>query len=254
MNCRLREKARSRSVVAKLIPSMKAAVAEILAKRVKDRETIGLGSGTTAELAVELIGKRIRAEGLQISGVPTSHGISLKAAQAGIAVLSPLGDYSLDWSFDGADEVDGDLNMIKGQGGAMLLEKVVARQSKSVVIIVTEEKLVKCLGERHRVPVEVVPEAVHLVTRQLLDELGAESVELRMASKKYGPVISEHNNLILDVKFSNIDRDLEQRIKVITGVVESGLFIDCASEVLVATPNGVISKRRQGEKIIEAPV
>ncbi len=220
---------------------MKTLVARALAKRIKDGQTIGLGSGSTVELAIDQIQERISREKLRISGVPTSHRVALIAAEAGINVLSPMIACNLDWAFDGADEIDNAFNMIKGRGGAMLNEKIMARRTAKLVIIVGEDKLVETLGKRHPVPVEVIPEAMPLVRKGLLG-LGARDSILRNSSEKYGPLITEHNNLILDTWFDSITPELEAKIKQLTGVVESGLFIGCTDEVFVARADGVYSR------------
>ena len=235
---------------------MKALVARALASRVKDGDVIGIGSGTTVEMAVDQIGQRIARDGISVAGVPTSYRIALKAEEAGIKVFSEISALKLDWAFDGADEVDPAFNMIKGRGGAMLSEKIVAMRAKDLVIIVTDEKLVDNLGTNFPVPVEVVPHAVH-IAREGLEKLGASSVELREATNKYGPVVTEHNNLILDAKFSNISPELEKDINSLTGVVENGLFIDCTRELLIAREDGVWSRKlnngkQEEEKVLDS--
>ena len=212
---------------------MKDLVAIALAARVKDGELIGLGSGSTAELALEQIGARIKKENLHIRGVATSHRTSFLAAEQGIEVISPLCEVSIDWAFDGADEVDPQFRMIKGGGGAMLSEKIVAKRAGELVILVTEEKLVERLGSRFAVPVEAIPSALVLVKEGLLG-LGAKEVRVREAVNKYGPVISEHGNLIVDARFDSISAELDAEICSICGVVDSGLFLDLNPELLIA--------------------
>lgn len=235
---------------------MKSLVARTLAKRVQEGEVIGLGSGSTVELAIDQIAQRISRDGLRVSGVPTSYRTALVAKQAGIQVLSSIPCPKLSWAFDGADEVDPDSNLIKGRGAAMLSEKIIARQSKGLVIIVSENKLVDQLGKRFPVPVEVVPEAVQLVEEALL-KLGARECNLREAVNKYGPVVTEHNNLILDAWFNKIEVGLEQEINSLTGVVENGLFIGFRPELLIARQDGVWSRRfadgKTTETLLESP-
>lgn len=227
---------------------LKNKVAKVLAARVKSGEVLGLGSGSTVEATIMALGERIRAEKLQVSGVPSSHHIGFLAEAAGIHLLAPVSNVSPDWCFDGADEVDPDLNMIKGGGAAMLNEKIVAERSKRLVIVVHEEKLVPKLGTKFAIPVEIIPEAVGLVQKGL-EKLGASKVELRTASRnqKYGPVVTEHNNLIYDAWFKDIRPELDQQINVITGVVNHGLFINRAHEVLVAKADGVYSLEHGGK-------
>ena len=230
--------------------SMKSLVARALAKRVQDGDVIGIGSGSTVELALEHIAERIARDKLHVLGVPTSHRTALVAEHAGIRVLSPISRTPLAWAFDGADEVDPAFRMIKGRGAAMLNEKIIARRAAEFVIIVSEEKLVDRLGKIHPVPIEVIPEAIQIVEDGLM-RLGARKVVLRAAANKYGPVITEHNNFVLDVTFDEIGPDLEQQVKSISGVVESGLFFDCATEVLVSRSSGIWSQRLANGKLTE---
>lgn len=232
---------------------MKSVVARALAGRVRDGELIGIGSGSTVELAIEEIGRRIRDKGLRVRAVPTSHRTALVAEEVGIEVLSPVSRAKLSWAFDGADEVDPELNLIKGRGAAMLHEKIVARRAKRLVIAITEDKLVSRLGETFSVPVEVIPDALGLV-EQGLQELGASEVVLREAAKKYGPVVSEDGNFVLDARFASIRPELESKIKNLTGVVESGLFIGCTDEVLVARKTGVFSQKLKDGRVIEEKI
>lgn len=218
-------------------------LAKVLTGRVKDGETIGIGSGTTVEMAVQQIGERIRQERITVFGVPTSHQIALIARDVGIRVLSSITSEVIPWAFDGADEVDDDFQLIKGRGGAMLNEKIIAKRTSKLVIIVSEEKLVDHLGKKYPIPVEVIPEAVCLV-KEGLKTLGAREVNLRAAVGKYGPVITEHNNVIVDARFDEIHPKLEGQIKSLTGVVESGLFIGCTDELLIERGGKVYSRKK----------
>lgn len=229
---------------------MKALVARALAKRVKDGDVLGLGSGTTVELAVDQIGQRIARENIRVTVVPTSFRIAMVAESSGLQVLSPTLAKDLDWGFDGADEIDEDFNAIKGRGAAMLLEKIVAKRVKNYIIIVSEEKVVSRLGTRFPIPIEVVPEALHLVNKDLA-ALGARECVLREATTKYGPVMTEHGNIVVDAWFDNVEPKLEAMLKTITGVVETGLFCGCIHEALIAKTDGVWSKRRVNGKMVE---
>ncbi len=232
---------------------MKNSLGKVIASRIKSGEVIGLGSGSTVEAALLEIGARIRAEKLTVFGVPTSSRTALLASEAGITVLSPLTSTPIDWAFDGADEVDDNLQMIKGRGAAMLNEKIIAKRAASFVVIVSEEKLVKILGTKFPVPIEIIPEAVSLVQTQL-PALGAKEIKLRMSTEKYGPVITEHNNFVLDVRFSQIGEELEKEIKIIPGVVESGLFFGFNPEVLVQRKDGIWARMRKGKEVREIAV
>jgi len=205
---------------------------------------LGLGSGTTALLAVRRLAEQLHAGRLRdIVGVPTSLGIEQEARRLQIP-LTTLEEHSvLDLTIDGADEVDPQLNLIKGGGGALLREKIVAQASRQEIIIVDETKLVPVLGTRWTVPVEVIPfgwpsQAEYLKT------LGAQ-ITLRQQN---GVVFkTDQGNLILDCQFGPIPDAyaLATKLKTRTGIVEHGLFLDLASAVIVAGANGVrrLSKR-----------
>ena len=136
-----------------------------------------------------------------------------------------------DWCFDGADEVDENKWLIKGRGGAMFKEKLNIVNSPITYILVDESKKVNKLGSKFKVPVECFPNAINYVKSELIKLNGTE-IELRKAIGKDGPCITENGNFILDVKFDNITQDLERKIKSITGVIESGLFINYNIEVV----------------------
>jgi ribose 5-phosphate isomerase A len=155
-----------------------------------------------------------------------------------LVVLSPAYRGPLSWGFDGADQVTRERWAIKGKGGALLQEKILAACCKEFVIIVDESKVVPVLGVGCPVPIEVIPEAITLA-EQGLQKLGATSITLRGGSGKHGPVITEKGNVLLDVEFAVFSATLEREIKSLVGVVESGLFIGYASELLVAGVSGV---------------
>lgn len=138
-----------------------------------------------------------------------------------------------DWTFDGADEVDPQNNLIKGRGGAMFKEKLLIKSSGKTYIIIDESKLVSKLGSKYPIPVEVFPHALSHVENEIR-LLGASKISLRLAERKDGPVFTENGNFILDIHLSNIVPDLEQKLKAITGVIESGLFIGYDITVLMA--------------------
>lgn len=223
---------------------MKELVAKEIAKRARDGETIGVGTGTTVNLAVEEIAKRVREEGLRIRVVPTSYQSARNCEAAGLSVLHPACCDVLAWGFDGADAVDPQRWLIKGRSGAMLQEKILAARCGEYVIIVDESKMVKELGGTCPIPVEIIPEALAVVERGLL-RLGAGSLKLRegTALERTVPMISQAGNLIVDAEFGTVTATLERDIKSIVGVVESGLFIGYASEILIASSQGVRSQR-----------
>ena len=201
-------------------------------KHVKDGFIVGLGSGSTAALAIEEIGKRIAGAKIRVLGVPTSYQAFLLAVHHGIPVTTLEEHPVLDVTIDGADQVDRELNMIKGMGGAMVREKIVAYSSKQNVIVADESKKVKVLGQnRQAVPIEVVPLAVPLV-RSKLKAMKGKPV-LREGKGKVGPVITDNGNVILDAELGLIYKpaELASDLKAIPGVVETGIFVGTANVV-----------------------
>ncbi|HMM04091.1 MAG: ribose 5-phosphate isomerase A [Dysgonomonas sp.] len=208
----------------------KEKVAKEIAAKMKDGQIIGVGSGSTVYLALIAIAERIRKDNLHIQVIPSSLEISMTCIQLGIPQTTLL-DKKPDWTFDGADEVDPERNLIKGRGGAMFKEKLLIRNSTETYIIVDESKFVTQLGSKFPVPVEVFPTSL-LYAEKELRALGARDISLRMAKGKDGPVITENGNFILDAWFDSIESSLERDIKSITGVIESGLFIGYDVEII----------------------
>jgi len=210
----------------------KQKVAEQIASKIRNGDIIGIGSGSTSYLAVLAIAEKIQNEKLSIKAIPTSVEIALTCRRMGIPITS-LYEHRPDWYFDGADEVDSNNHLIKGRGGAMFKEKLIMSASPLNYIIVDDSKLVDKLGSKFPIPVEVFPDALMHVESEL-KKLGANEIILRPAQGKDGPIVSENGNLILDVRFDSIDKDMEYKIKCITGVIESGLFQNHPVEILVA--------------------
>lgn len=208
----------------------KEKVAIAIASMVKDGEIIGVGSGSTSYVALLSIARKVKEEKLHIQVIPTSQEIRMACAQLELPVTT-LWEHSPDWSFDGADEIDPDHNMIKGRGGAMFREKLLINSTPRTYIIADASKMVPTLGTRFPVPVEVFPEALTYVD-QALRHYHPKDIVLRMAGGKDGPVITENGNFILDVWFESIADGLESAIKSITGVIESGLFMHYKVEIL----------------------
>lgn len=208
----------------------KEEIAKKVASIVKDGDIIGFGSGSTSYLAAIEIASRIKKEALNIVAIPTSYEIKILCTYLEIPTAD-ISEKKPDWCFDGADEVNEDGWLIKGRGAAMFNEKLNIMSSNKTYILVDDCKLVKSLGEKFKVPVECNPKAINVVKENLY-KIGANEIELRLALKKDGPVITENGNIILDVKFNNITDDLERKIKNITGVIESGLFIGYNVEVI----------------------
>ena len=232
---------------------MKQAVAMAAADQVEDGMVVGLGSGSTAALMIQALAARLRTGRLQrMTGVPTSFQSQVLAAEGGI----PLADLNsvavIDLAIDGADEVDPGFQLIKGGGACHVQEKLVAAAARRFVVVVDASKLVERLNLRFPLPVEVLPQARMLVSRRL-DAMGAKHT-LRMAQRKAGPVVTDQGNLILDVHFADGIADaaaLETTLNNIPGVVENGLFVGMANQVLVGEVCGddvrVTAEERAGQ-------
>lgn len=199
---------------------------------------IGLGSGSTVAYFAQELGKLVE-KGANLTVVPSSY----QAYQLALEYDIPLTDLDrapeLELTVDGADEVDDKLNLIKGGGGALLREKVVASASKRLIIIVDESKLVQRLGGNFPVPVEVLPFSLGTVKRKI-KSMGIEPV-LRIAKEKMGPVVTDNGNFLLDLEFNEpLQNPLEMSItlKMIPGVIETGLFVNMADHVHVGTETG----------------
>jgi len=217
----------------------KQAAAEHGAGLVKSGMVLGLGSGTTSTLMVQAIGRKLR-EGMlrDVSGVPSSSGIAAVARESGVP-LTTLDDHPrLDLNLDGADEVDPNLGLIKGLGGALLWEKIVAAASRQVVIMVDESKLVSRLGTKAPLPVEVVPFGwkTHLA---YIESLGGKPT---LRTEPDGrPFVTDEGNYILHCRFDGIadPRSLETVLLTRAGVVWTGLFLGVAHQVIVGKADGV---------------
>jgi len=207
---------------------------KIAAKRVaaiaKNGDIIGFGSGSTSYLTALEIGERVKREGLNVLAIPTSSEITMACYDLGIPIVS-LNNVRPDWYFDGADEVDKYHNLIKGRGGCMFMEKLIMKCSPKTYIAVDNTKFVEKLGTNFSIPIEINPNALIYVKKEL-NELGSSEISLRLAKAKDGPVITENANFILDVKFKEIYPKLENDIKLVTGVIESGLFLGYNIEVV----------------------
>jgi ribose 5-phosphate isomerase A len=205
---------------------------------IEDGQIVGLGSGSTALHVVNILGQRV-AHGLQIIGIPTSEQTGRKAHRLGIP-LSTLAEHDrIDVTIDGADEVDvSNLNLLKGRGGALLREKIVASVTERLIIVIDETKLVDRLGVHSAVPVEVVPFAWHVAARTLRS-LGA--TPTRRTIRQGEPFITDGGHFILDCAFGPIDDpgQLQRELDRVVGVVENGLFLGLASRVIVGGANGV---------------
>jgi ribose 5-phosphate isomerase A len=221
--------------------------AERAAELVEPGMWVGLGSGSTALFATRRIAERIRAGALPgVLGVPTSRAVGEEARRLGIPLASDALPRDVDLTIDGADEVDLDLNLIKGGGGALLREKIVAQASRREVIVVDDAKLSPRLGTRRALPVEVLAFGWSSQARWL-EALGAR-VELRGAAAG-APFVTDSGNLILDCRFGPLadPLGLAARLDARTGIVEHGLFLGLASDLIVAGASGVRHRTRERE-------
>jgi len=219
----------------------KQRAADSALKLVRAGQIVGLGTGSTAKFAIEGLGKMVR-EGLAVKGVPTSIATERLATELGIPLLDLNEAETIDITVDGADEVDPDFNMIKGGGGALTREKLVALASTKRVILVDESKLVQKLGISRLLPVEVLPFSWKMSAR-LLTELGC-TAKLRLQGEK--PFVTDNGNHILDCQFGVIEDPvaLEKGIKLLPGVIDSGLFIGIADTLVIGFDDRVEIRER----------
>lgn len=208
---------------------------------IEDGARVGLGSGRAAAAFVARLGARLR-EGLRVAGVATSEATARQARDLGIPLIDLDEDVELDLTIDGADEVAPNLDLVKGWGGALVRERIVASASQRQVILVGHDKLVRALGEHGRIPVEVIPFARGPAIRRLRS-LGLRPT-VRTGADGARPVITENGNLMLDcapeapLRDGAAARALEAALLAIPGVVDTGLFLGTAERVLVGYPDG----------------
>ena len=213
---------------------LKEAAAEKALELVQEGMLLGLGTGSTSRLFVEGVG-RLVASGMKVRGVPTSRATAELAASLGIPIVTELVG-QIDLAVDGADEVDPALNLIKGRGGALFREKLVAAASKRFVVVVDESKLVKQLGAGV-LPVEVLP----FLWRSTAERLTALGLSLVIRGGEETPYVTDNGNVILDVTVAEGIKnpaELALELKQVTGVVEHGLFVGMTDTVIVAGPDG----------------
>jgi ribose 5-phosphate isomerase A len=207
---------------------------------------VGLGTGSTAKFAIERIGEKIRSGDLHgIVGIPTSKRTATLARKLNIPLTELEAHPSIDLTIDGADEVDPDLNVIKGGGGALLIEKIIAQASRRNIIIVDESKLSPQLGTKWALPVEVVPFA-RRAEQIFLESIGG-SASLRVDTSAT-PFLTNQNNYILDTNFGPIPDPggLVARLNERAGIIEHGLFLGLATDVIVAAAKEIQHLKRKG--------
>ncbi|WP_115070561.1 ribose-5-phosphate isomerase RpiA [Synechococcus sp. UW179B] len=230
---------------------MKQAVAEAAVAQIRDGMVVGLGSGSTAALMIQGLGARLAAGELHdIVGVTTSFQGEVLAAELGIPLRALNAIDRIDLAIDGADEVDPAFQLIKGGGACHVQEKLVADRAERFIVVVDSTKLVQRLNLDFLLPVEVLPGAWVQVQSRLKSMGGV--AELRMATRKAGPVVTDQGNLVLDVRFDAGISDpiaLERDINNLPGVLENGLFVNLADEVLVGEISDGVAGVRSLERV-----
>jgi len=218
----------------------KSAAINAVEENVKKNMVLGIGSGSTVVYAVERIAEMNSKENMNLKCIPTSFQSYQLIVEHDLTLVSLNQFPEIDLDIDGADEIDKDLNLIKGGGGCLVQEKIIASNSKKLVIVADFRKNSKKLGENWKkgVPVEIIPISYAPLMRKL-KKLGG-TPTLRMAQAKAGPVVSDNGNFILDVDFGIINHPKELNIKMLTipGVVDTGLFIDLASKAYIGKEDG----------------
>lgn len=218
----------------------KRLVGERVVEWIEDGMVVGLGTGSTASKAIEALGRKIASTQIRVRGVPTSFAAERLAQQLGIPVVTLNDVESVDLAFDGADEVDPDLNLIKGRGAAQTREKIVASESQRFIVLVDESKLVAKLGTRMPLPIEIVPLSTGPIMRRI-ERLGGRPT-LRMGQRKDGPVVSDQGLWIIDAEFDGISDPaaLDRELLMAPGVLDHGLFLGLATDVLVGRNDGSV--------------
>lgn len=217
---------------------LKKLAAEKAVEYIEDGMIVGLGTGSTVEYTLRKIGALVK-DGLKIKGIPTSMHTKRIAKEENIPLTTLEENPDIDCTIDGADEVDSNLNLIKGGGGALTREKIIAYHSKKVIIIVDDSKIVKALGINFSLPVEVLKFG-WTSTKKALESFGC-NVEMRKIMDE--PYITDNSNYILDCEFERIENpeQLEIDINLLPGVVENGLFIGLADKVIVGGKQGIMT-------------
>jgi ribose 5-phosphate isomerase A len=219
------------------LDALKQAAALKAVDYIKDGMVVGLGTGSTARHMVIALGEKVRA-GMKLRGIPTSHETAELARRCGIPLIDHENTWTIDVAIDGADQVDPQFNLIKGGGGALLKEKIVAASAKQFIVLVDHTKRVPVLGHPFPLPVEVVPFGWGSTAREI-EAFTKSKVTLRQ--RNGAPFKTEAGHLIVDVHLSRIDnpRELEIYLNQIPGVVETGLFVGRTDVLIVGTPQGI---------------
>ena len=236
---------RSSNSKPKWVEEAKRRAALKAVEHVKDGYVVGLGSGSTAAYAIKELGRRLRTGELtDVLGVPRSHQAAMTAVETGVPLTTLYEHPEVDVAIDGADQIDPKLNLIKGIGAALTREKVVAESAKLFIVVADEGKLVQRLGEAGPVPLEVLPFAVPKVLRELQKKVL--KAEVRHGTGKVGPILTDNGNFIVDAYFDRIDNpeELHTNLKMITGVIETGIFPGIAKIAYVGTEKNVKKMER----------
>ncbi len=217
------------------------AALQALRKEIKSSLILGVGSGTTVSYFIEELGSHVRKEGLDIVCVPSSLHTHSLCVKAGLRLVTLAEEPRLDLTVDGADEIDSELNLIKGGGGALTREKILASASKRFAVIADESKLVRRLGEKHPVPVEVLPFALGFVETQLRKFRPSKMTLRRSGGGKNGPVITDNGNMIIDLSLGPLRAParISTDLRSIPGIVENGIFAGMADIVYLGGINQV---------------
>ena len=227
---------------------LKKLAAEKAVEQIEDGMIVGLGAGSTVEYAFRKLGEKVR-DGLKIQGIPSSIHTKRIAKEEQIPLTTLEENPEIDITIDGADEVDSNLNLIKGGGGALTREKIVLFNSKRVVIVVDDSKIVKCLGIDFSLPVEIVKFG-WTSTKKTIEQLDCEAVLREVMEGE--PFITDNGNYILDCEFDRIENpeQMEINLNMIPGVVENGLFIGLAHEIIVGGKQGVVTLEKGPESVV----
>jgi ribose 5-phosphate isomerase A len=224
---------------------------------IKGKSRLGVGSGSTMAMFLQELSEATRAEGQQVKVVPSSSQVELECSRLGMGTSSLYENPKIEIMVDSADEVDVEGNLLKGGGAALTREKILYSCASKVVIVMEEEKKVRKLGEKHAVPVEVLPFSMPYVVEEIRRTLSVEP-KVRLLTGKAGPLVTDNGNYVLDVPLGEIEElsVTETRLKVIPGVIETGIFFTKEGFLVVGTDQGVtvletraISDKKAGERI-----
>lgn len=224
--------------MTKLNPKQRVAIEA--AKLVKDKMVVGLGTGSTANYFIEELARLTQQEKITISAVSSSVISSQYAQQFGLNLLAIEHVKQLDLYVDGADEISPELYVLKGRGQDLVKEKLLATAANEFIVVADQSKIVNAIGDNFPIPIEVMPDAIHIVRKQLLALGGEGDIRLNASG---GASFSAAGNVVLDMAFSIPAVELNNRLNAIPGIVEHGLFIDVATTVMIADESGVEIKK-----------